>query len=148
MAATAALTFGGLPAGMATANLKTIQDGRDVKRDSVDIESASADHRGRLLVHTVDAYDSFSTKKAPCVLLRFDAVGHGYEVCGNGRLRPRFVDQQPGAGRVEVERPAPDQVAYMIPLRKIGNPERYWWQAYTGCGCDFAPNNRGVKHTL
>ena len=133
------------PAG---ANSKAVHDANDVKRDIVDIELATADHRGNKLTHTIDAYDPFTTKKAPCLLIRTSSIGHGYEVCGNGKLRPRFVDQKPGVGRVVVERPAPDQVLYVIPQRKVGNPERYWWQAFTGCGCDFAPNTRGIRHSL
>jgi hypothetical protein len=146
-----------LTATRALADTKSVSDNRNARANLFDIRSATANHRGLLLNHTIETYrtwrsrDLRSTRRRPrimCVYVwrqRSDArLEPNYQICAKfsrGRLRGYVFDvrsQRKTKDPVRVRRLDLESLTYSFRQSAIGDPSWYGWQAvtgYTGRGC-------------
>jgi hypothetical protein len=146
---------------VAVADTTTVEDNRNTRANLLDIERATAGHRGDLLEHTIETYRSWrsrslrSTRARPraiCVYVwktdHNSKARHDYEVCAQFRrrkLRGTVLKVRPKRKRMgafEVLRDNSRSVSLVFDPALIGDPPSYKWEAvsgYTGKGCPRDP---------
>jgi hypothetical protein len=141
----------------AVADTTTVRDNRNMNANLFDIRSATANHRGDLLNHTIETYRTWrsrqlrSTRTRPrimCVYIwRAEADARresDYQICAKlsrRKLRGYVFDvrsQRKTKDRVRIRRLNLESMTYSFRSSVIGDPSWYGWQAvtgYTGRGC-------------
>jgi hypothetical protein len=146
---------------VAVADTTTVEDNRNTRANLLDIERATAGHRGALLEHTIETYRSWrsrrlrSTRALPralCIYIwkteRSAKHRQDYEVCAQfrkGKLRGtvlRVLPKRKRMGVFKVRRSNLRSVGFVFAPDLIGSPRAYQWEAvsgYTGKGCPRDP---------
>ena len=157
--ACAAVSF--LAVAGASADTITVDDNRNVRGNLLDIQSASAGHRGKSIQHTITTYHGWrsselrSTSSQPRTVAvyiwdarRASSAAHDYEVFArfrNGRLRGTVIKTRPRkrvVGHFPVRRLDRHSISFAFAPKLIGSPRRYKWQSitgFTGKGCPKVP---------
>jgi hypothetical protein len=154
-----------LAAATAFADTTAVRDNRNMHANLLDIRSATANHRGNLLNHTIETYRTWrsrqlrSTRRRPRIMCIYvwreksDARREpDYQICSRlsrGELRGYVFDvraRRKTRERVEIRRLDLESLTYSFRPSAIGDPRWYGWQAvtgYTGKGC---PRERRFRY--
>lgn len=133
---------------VASADTKTISDGKDPDNGGIDIKSATAGHTptGKLK-HKIGTYDQIGDMEQACLFIT--TVEGDYFTCGY-----RMYDSNDNeTGGVTESRPDNKTIIFKFKKSAIGSPDFYSWRVEagnycSGTDCDRAPNKGMVPHKL
>jgi hypothetical protein len=154
-----------LAASTAFADTKTVRDNRNMNANLFDIRTATVNHRGDVLNHTIETYRTWrsrqlrSTRRRPRIMCVYiwhaDADARrepDYQICAKlsrRKLRGYVFDvrsQRKTRDRVKIRRLDLESMTYSFRSSAIGDPSWYAWQTVTGFTGRGCPRERRFRY--
>jgi hypothetical protein len=149
-----AIAVAALCAGAAAAGRRILHDRKgDTKKGQPDIEQVTTVSSASAVTWTIEAYNTFSKRTAPCVGISLSASTHpqgdNLEICGDGGLQD-FMHGGGTVGLAWVARPNRHEIVYRVNRSFFGGAATISWEVQVrdqpACSaglCDQAPNGPG-----